>query len=99
MNIYVGNIPREATEDDLRKAFEAFGRVDTINIIKDKFTGEIRGFGFIEMPARSEAEAAISNMNGKEFKGRTLTVNEARPRTEKRGGNDRRRRTGGKRFR
>lgn len=101
MNIYVGNIAREATEDELRQAFEAFGKVDTVSILKDKFTGEARGFGFIEMPVKDEAEAAISNLNGKDFKGRALTVNEARPRTDDKSGGGRQRRSGGggRRFR
>ncbi len=73
MNIYVGNVPREATEEDLRKEFEAFGQVASVTIIKDKFTGESRGFGFVEMPSRSEAQAAIAGVNGKQLKGRTLT--------------------------
>ncbi len=93
MNIYVGNLPREATEDDLRGAFEAFGQVATVSLIKDKFSGESRGFGFVEMPAKTEAQAAIDGLNGQELKGRTLTVNEARPRTEgrdNRGGGGRR---------
>ncbi|MBM4423872.1 MAG: RNA-binding protein [Chloroflexi bacterium] len=83
MNIYVGNLPRATTEDELRTAFEAFGRVSSASIIKDKFTGESRGFGFVEMPEKNEAQAAIAAMNGKEFGGRTLTVNEARPREER----------------
>jgi RNA recognition motif-containing protein len=102
MNIYVGNISHDATEDDLRQAFEAFGKVDTVTILKDKFTGEARGFGFIEMPVKTEAEAAISNLNGKELKGRALTVNEARPRSDNRGGGGGRQRRGGgggRRFR
>jgi RNA recognition motif-containing protein len=86
MNIYVGNLSRDATEDDLRAAFAAFGQVATVNIIKDRFSGEPRGFGFVEMPTRSEAQSAINSLNGKELKGRTLTVNEARPRTEGGGG-------------
>lgn len=90
MNIYIGNLPREATEDDLRKAFEAFGEVASITIVKDKFTGEPRGFGFVEMPAKAQAQAAIAGLNGKPLKGRTLTVNEAKPRTEGRGGRERR---------
>ncbi len=95
MNIYVGNLPREATEADLREAFQAFGQVATVTIIKDKFSGESRGFGFVEMPSKDEAQAAIAGLNGKELKGRTLTVNEARPRPEGRG--DRERRGGGRR--
>ena len=85
MNIYVGNFSRDVTEEDLRQAFEAFGQVASVSIIKDKFSGESRGFGFVEMPGRTEAQAAISGLNGKELKGQTLTVNEARPRTERRG--------------
>jgi len=86
MNIYVGNLSSEATEDDLRQAFEAFGQVESVNIIKDKFSGESRGFGFVEMPSKSEAQKAIDEMNGKDLMGRAVNVNEARPRTERRGG-------------
>lgn len=91
MNIYVGNLPREATDGDIREAFGTFGQVTSIRIITDKFTGESRGFGFVEMSTDAEAQAAISGLNGKQFKGRALTVNEARPRSEGgRGGGDRR---------
>ena len=90
MNIYVGGLPREATEADVREAFQAFGQVATVTIIKDKFSGESRGFGFVEMPAKTEAESAIAGLNGKELKGRPLTVNEARPRAEGRDNRDRR---------
>jgi len=86
MNIYVGNLSRETTEDDLRHAFEALGQVESANIIKDKFSGESRGFGFVEMPSKSEAQKAIEEMDGKDLLGRTLNVNEARPKTERRGG-------------
>ncbi len=86
MNIYVGNVSRETTEDDLRQAFEAFGQVESASVIKDRFTGESRGFGFVEMPSKDEAQAAITGMNGKDLMGRALNVNEARPRTERRGG-------------
>lgn len=96
MNIYVGNLPREATEEDIRKAFEAFGQVASVTIIKDKFSGESRGFGFVEMPSKTEAQAALEGLNGKELMGRTLTINEARPRSEGRGGRERR--GGGRRF-
>ena len=90
MNIYVGNLSREVTEDDLRQAFEAFGKVESANAIKDKSSGEPRGFGFVEMPAKAEAEAAIAGLNGKELKGQTLNVKEARPRPERgRGGQKR----------
>jgi RNA recognition motif-containing protein len=82
MNIYVGNLSNDVTEDDLRQAFEAFGQVSNVNIIKDKFSGESRGFGFIEMPAKAEADAAIEGLNGQEIKGRAVNVNEARPRAE-----------------
>jgi cold-inducible RNA-binding protein len=97
MNIYVGNLSRDVTEEDLRQIFESFGQIASINIIKDKFSGQSRGFGFVEMPGRAEAQAAITGLNGKELKGRTLSVNEARPQTERRqgggggGGGDRRR--------
>jgi len=83
MNIYVGNISRTATEQDLRDAFTAFGEVSSASIIKDKFSGESRGFGFVEMPNKDEAEKAIAGLNGKALKGRPLTVNEARPRTDR----------------
>jgi RNA recognition motif-containing protein len=82
VNIYIGNLAHEATEDDVRQAFAAFGQVASVSIIKDKFTGEARGFGFVEMPTQAEAQAAIAGLNGKPLKGRPLTVNEARPRTE-----------------
>lgn len=87
MNIYVGNLPRATSEEELRQAFEGFGRVSSSAIIKDKFSGESRGFGFVEMPEKNEAQAAIAAMNGKDLGGRTLTVNEAKPREERpRGG-------------
>lgn len=79
MNIYVGNLPRELSEADLQSTFESFGEVASAKIIKDKFTGEARGFGFVEMPNDAEAKAAIEEMHGKDLQGRTLTVNEARP--------------------
>lgn len=90
MKIYVGNLPREATEADLQEAFQAFGEVADVSIIKEKFTGESRGFGFVEMPSGTQAQSAIAGLNGKELKGRTLTVNEARPRSEGGGGPERR---------
>ena len=86
MNIYVGNLPREATEDDLRQAFEEFGQVTSAKIITDKFTGDSRGFGFVEMPNNPEAQSAISGLDGKDLKGRALRVNEARPRRDDRVG-------------
>ena len=95
MNIYVGNLAREVTEDDLREAFEAFGQVSTATIIKDKFSGESRGFGFVEMPSKNEAQTAITEMNEKDLKGRTINVNEARPKTDRGGGGGGRRGGGG----
>jgi RNA recognition motif-containing protein len=97
VNIYVGNLAREATEDDVREAFKAFGQITSVSIIKDKFSGESRGFGFVEMPSQAEAQSAIAGLNGKELQGRSLTVNEARPRTEGQGSRDRDRRGGGRR--
>ncbi len=102
MNIYVGNLSREVAEEDLRQAFGAFGEVASATVIKDKFSGESRGFGFVEMPAKAEAQAAIDGLNGKELKGQTLNVNEARPRSEGRrgggGGRGRGKPGGGRRF-
>jgi RNA recognition motif-containing protein len=83
MNIYVGNLSRDVSESDLKEAFQAFGAVQTASIIKDKYSGESRGFGFVEMPNKDEAEKAIAAMNGKDLKGRNLTANEARPRTDR----------------
>ena len=96
MNIYVGNLPYEVTEEDLREAFEVFGEVETIKVIRDNYTGRSRGFGFVEMPDSADARSAIDGLNGKELKGRTLNVNEARPRAESRRG--RGGRGGGRRF-
>jgi RNA recognition motif-containing protein len=86
MNIYVGNLSRETTEEDLRHAFEGFGQIASATIIKDKMSGRSRGFGFVEMPNKAEAQAAISGLNGKELKGQRIIVNEARPRSEGRRG-------------
>jgi RNA recognition motif-containing protein len=86
MNIFVGNLSRDVTEEDLREAFSAFGQISKVTILKDKFSGEPRGFGFVEMPAKAEAQAAINGMNQKDLKGRALNVNEARPKTERPGG-------------
>jgi len=85
MNIYVGNLSGGVTENDLREAFQAFGEVAKTAVIKDKFSGESRGFGFVEMPNREEGTKAISLMNGKDMKGRTAKVNEAKPKTESSG--------------
>ena len=86
MNIYVGNLSYEITEEDLRLAFGQFGAVESVNIIKDKFSGQSKGFGFVEMPSKAEGQSAIDGLDGKEKKGRALKVNEARPRSENRGG-------------
>lgn len=83
MNIFVGNLSRDATEQDIRQAFEAFGAVSSAAVIKDRMTQESRGFGFIEMPNASEAQAAIQALNGSDIKGRRINVNEARPREER----------------
>ena len=86
MNIYVGNLAREVTDEDLREAFEAFGQVSSATVVKDRFSGESRGFGFVEIPSKNEAQTAITEMNGKESKGRVVNVNEARPKTDRGGG-------------
>jgi RNA recognition motif-containing protein len=100
MKIFVGNLSRGVTQDALRQLFEEFGQVATADIIKDKFSGDSKGFGFVEMPTKSEAEAAMSGLNGREVEGKALTVSEARPRTENRrsssgGGGGYGRRSGG----
>jgi RNA recognition motif-containing protein len=88
MKLYVGNMSFDSSETELRKAFEAFGAVDSVTIIMDRDTGRPKGFGFIEMSNDAEAKKAVEGMNGKDFMGRTLNVNEARPRTDgpRRGG-------------
>ena len=86
MNIYVGNLSREVTEEELKQEFEAFGEVTSAAIIKDKYSGQSRGFGFVEMPSKADGEAAIAGLKGKTLKERTLDVNEARPRVDRRGG-------------
>ena len=86
MNIYVGNLSREVSEDDLKKAFESFGQVESANVIKDKFSRESKGFGFVEMPSKTEGQSAIEGLNGTDLKGKVLNVNEARPKTDNRGG-------------
>lgn len=82
VNIYVGNLSYEATQDDLRQAFEAHGEVSSVSIIMDKMTGRSRGFGFVEMPDNGAGQAAISALNLQEVRGRAMTVNEARPKSE-----------------
>lgn len=109
MKLFVGNLSLDVTDDDLRQAFEPFGTVMSAAIVRDRFSAEPRGFGFVEMPKQAEAEAAIVEMNGKEFMTRSLVVNEARPMAARprrefssfsrggRGGHDSRRRGGDKR--
>lgn len=82
MRIYVGNLPYQITEDELRDLFADYGEVSSASVVTDRETGRSRGFGFVEMPTSSEAEAAIAELNGKPYQGRPLAVNEARPRTE-----------------
>jgi RNA recognition motif-containing protein len=82
MNIYVGNLSRDVTDEDLRKEFEAFGKVASVNIIKDKYSSQSRGFGFVEMPDKAEGQAALTGLKGKVLQSRTIDVSEARPRTE-----------------
>lgn len=82
MKLYVGNLAYQVTEDQLRETFESFGQVESVAIIKDKYSGQSKGFGFVEMPSNSEGQAAIDSLNGKELNGRAMKVNEARPRTE-----------------
>ena len=83
MNIYVGNMAYSLTQDQIRDAFEQFGEVESVNVITDRDTGRPKGFGFVEMKNDAEARAAIEGMNGVELAGRSLTVNEAKPRTER----------------
>ena len=86
MKIYIGNMSFDTTEDQLRQAFEDFGEVSDVNVVMDRDTGRPRGFAFVEMSNQEEGQAAIAGMNGKEFGGRTLNVDEARPRNDNRGG-------------
>jgi RNA recognition motif-containing protein len=83
MNIYVGNLSYDVSDENLRKAFEDFGQVSSATIVKDKYSGQPRGFGFVEMPDQAEGQAAIKNLNGKELLGKLMNVNEARPRTDR----------------
>ena len=85
-NIFVGNLSFTATEDSVRSMFEAYGTVDRVSIVTDRDTGQPKGFGFVEMTNDAEAEKAISALNGTELNGRALTINEARPKTERAGG-------------
>ncbi|SDX75293.1 RNA recognition motif. (a.k.a. RRM, RBD, or RNP domain) [Allochromatium warmingii] len=83
MNIYVGNLAYSVTQDDLREAFGAYGNVESANLITDKFTGDSKGFAFVEMPSNSEADAAIKGLNETPLKGRPLRVNQAKPRSDR----------------
>ena len=101
MNIYAGNLAPEVNDDDLKRAFESFGQVTSVNIIKDRYSNESRGFGFVEMPSKTEAQSAIEGLNGTDLKGKTLNVNEARPRdggNRGGGGNRGRGHGGGRRY-
>lgn len=91
MNIYVGNLSQQTTEEDLKTAFEAFGKVASVNIIKEKFSGTSRGFGFVEIEDKASAKEAIEKLNGSELKGTRILVNEARPKSDKRKGRGNRR--------
>lgn len=82
MNIYVGNLSYQVTNEELRAAFERFGEVSSANVVMDKLTNRSKGFGFVEMPDRASAEAAIKQLDGQDLNGRPIRVNEARPRTE-----------------
>ncbi len=90
MNIYVGNLSRETTEDDLRQVFEAFGQVISVKILRDRVTGESNGFGFVGMPISDEGQTAISELKGKDLKGHTVKVEEGRMKTNPRSDRDRR---------
>jgi len=97
MKIYVGNLAKDVEDKDLRKQFEVYGTVNSATIIKDKFSGESRGFGFVEMPDSSQAKEAIQGLNSQDLKGRRVVVNEAKPRenNDQRGGNRGGHRSGG----
>ena len=103
MKIFVGSLSYEVTEEDLQAAFGDFGPVSSVEIIKDKFSGQSKGFGFVEMGSDTDAQSAIADLNGTELRGRTLAVDKARPRSESRGGGGRRggggvRQGGGRHF-
>jgi RNA recognition motif-containing protein len=83
MNIYVGNLPYSITDTDLRETFSRFGDVSSVHLISDKFSGESKGFGFVEMDDNAQADAAIKALNGSDMKGRNITVNQAKPRTDR----------------
>ena len=83
MNLYVGNLSYGVTEEDLKEAFSEFGELESVNIIKDKYSGQSKGFGFVEMPDNAEADKAIKALNGNDLKGRAIKVNQAKPRAER----------------
>ena len=89
MNIYVGNLGYDINESDLREAFEQYGKITEVRLVMDKVTGKTKGFGFIEMPEKEEAQKAITEMNEMEFKGRVIKVDEAKPKTDRGGGGKR----------
>ena len=89
MKLFIGSLSYDVTEGDLRQAFEDFGQVTSTSIVKDQESGQSKGFGFVEMPEKAEAQSAIASLNGQAFKGRTITVNEARPHPDDRRGRDR----------
>jgi RNA recognition motif-containing protein len=95
MNIFVGNLSPNVTEDDLKETFKAFGQLESVKVIKDRYSGESRGFAFVEMPSKDEATAAIIALNGTDLKGQSLNINEARPRSDNRSGGGRRHGGGG----
>ncbi|MDP3061866.1 MAG: RNA-binding protein [Chloroflexota bacterium] len=95
MNIFIGNLARDLTEEELKQEFKAFGEVTSVSIIKDKYSGQPKGFGFVEMPSNAEGEAAIAGLKGKMLKDRTLDISESRPRSDGRGGGFRGGRGGG----
>lgn len=99
MNIYVGNLASDVTDDELRQTFEEHGEVSSATVLKDRYTSESRGFGFVEMQSKSEAIEAIKQVDGKEIKGKRLIVNEARPKPDRRGGKRRGGSGGGSRGR
>jgi RNA recognition motif-containing protein len=88
MNIYVGNLSYGINDEDLRLTFESYGQVESAKVIKDKYNGHSKGFGFVDMPEKVEAQSAINYLNGRALKGKTLNVNEARPRSDNRGNRD-----------
>jgi len=83
MNIFVGNLGPDVTETEIEQLFKPFGQVESVQLVRELFTGKLKGFGFVEMPGKAHTRAAIAGLNGKELAGRPLTVNEARPRVER----------------